>query len=84
MEKSIHELKAEFAYLILWEKKNSSLEITVIMFKVYKNVNLLFKKNFKSAGLPTKASFFLYFRDRPKNGEGNKQRRRRKYTRQSN
>ena len=28
--------------------------------------------------------YFFYFRDRPKNGEGNKQRRRRKYTRQSN
>ena len=37
-------------------------------------MNLQFKKNFKSAELPTKTSFFLYFtfRDRPKNGEGNK------------
>ena len=37
-----------------------------------KNVNLQFKKDFKSAELPTKTSFFLYFRDHPKNGEGNK------------
>ena len=39
MEKSIHELKAEFAYLPVWKrKKNNSLEITVIIFKAYKNV----------------------------------------------
>ena len=31
-----------------------------------RNVNLLFKKNSKSAEFLTKASFFLYFRDRPK------------------
>ena len=49
-----------------------------------RNVNLLVKKNFKSAELLNKASFFLYFRDRPKNGEDNKQRIRQKYTRQSN
>ena len=36
-----------------------------------KNLNLLFKKDFKSAELLTKTSFFLYFRDRPKNGEEN-------------
>ena len=36
------------------------------------NVNLLFKKDFKSEDLLTKTSFFLYFRDRPKNGERNK------------
>ena len=47
-----------------------------------RNVNLLFKKNFKSAELLTKTSFFLYFRDCHKNGKGNKQVRRRKYTRQ--
>ena len=53
--------------------------------KVYlRNLNLLFKKNSKRAELLTKTSFFLYFRDRPENGEGNKQRNRRKYTRQSN
>ena len=36
------------------------------------NVNLLFRKDFKSAQLLTKTSFFIYFRDHPKNGEGNK------------
>ena len=41
-----------------------------------RNVNLPFKKDFKIAELLSKISFFLYFRDRPKNGEGNKQRRR--------
>ena len=35
------------------------------------NLNFLFKKNSKRAELLTKASFFLYFRDRPKNGERN-------------
>ena len=29
-------------------------------------------KDFKRAELLTKTSFFLYFRDRPKNDEGNK------------
>ena len=48
------------------------------------NLNLLFKMNSKRAELLTKASFFLYFRNQPKNSEGNKQRSRRKYTRQSN
>ena len=41
MEKSIHELKAEFVYLILWEKKINSLEITVIIFKVFKKCKSL-------------------------------------------
>ena len=38
MEKSIHELKAEFAYLFMGEreKNNFSFEITVIIFKAYK------------------------------------------------
>ena len=48
------------------------------------NFNLLFKKNSKRAELLTKTTFFLYFRNQPKNSEGNKQRSRRKYTRQSN
>ena len=55
-----------------------------ISIRYLRNLNFLFKKNSKRAELLTKASFFLYFRDRPKNGEGNKQRSRRKYTRQSN
>ena len=37
-----------------------------------RNVNLPFKKDFKFAELLTKTSFFVYFRDRPENGEGNK------------
>ena len=55
-----------------------------ISIKYLRNLNLLFKKNSKRAELLTKASFFLYFRDRPKNGKGNKQMSSRKYTRQSN
>ena len=46
MEKSIHELKAEFVYLILWEKKINSLEITVIIFKVFKKCKSLIQKEF--------------------------------------
>ena len=41
MEKSIHELKAEFVYLILWEKKINNLEITVIILKVFKKCKSL-------------------------------------------
>ena len=37
-----------------------------------RNVNLLFKKDFKFAELLTKTSFFAYFRDSPENGEWNK------------
>ena len=60
MEKSIHELKPEFVYLLVWEReKLSSFEIIVIIFKAYKNVNLQFKKDFKSAELLTKISLFL-------------------------
>ena len=36
MEKGIHELKGVFAYLISWEKKINSYEITVIILKVFK------------------------------------------------
>ena len=36
MEKSIHEVKAEFAYLRVWEReKINGFEITVIVFKAY-------------------------------------------------
>ena len=75
MEKNLHELKAEFVYLRVTEKKNS-FEITVIVFKAYKCIRHVKAQNF--------LSFFLYFRDCPKNCEGNKQRRRRKYVRKSN
>ena len=44
MEKSIHELKVEFVYLILREKKINSLEITVITFKVFKKCKSLIQK----------------------------------------
>ena len=37
-----------------------------------KNVNVQFKKGFKSSELLTKTFFFLKFRDHPKNDEGNK------------
>ena len=53
-------------------EKKSSFQITLIIFKAYKKVNLQFKKGFKNVELLTKTSFFLYIKDRPKNGEGNK------------
>ena len=69
MKKGIHELKAEFAYWLWGREKNSfSFEITVIIFKAYKKCS----NSKRSAELLTKTSFFLYFRDRPKNGKGNK------------
>ena len=46
MEKSIHELKAEFVYLILCEKKINSCEITVIIFMVFKKCKSLIQKEF--------------------------------------
>ena len=65
-------------------EKNNSFKIHVIILRYIRNVNLPFKKDFKFAELLTKTSFFLYFRDRPENGERNKQKRRRKYMRKSN
>ena len=52
MEKSIPEL----------------IEIHVIILRYLRNVNVPFKKDFKFAKTFTKTLFFLYFRDRPKNG----------------
>ena len=46
MQKSIHGLKVEFVYLILREKKINSLEITVIIFKVFKKCKSLIQKEF--------------------------------------
>ena len=40
-------------------KKINGFRITVITFKAYKNVNLQFKNNFKSAELLTKTSFYF-------------------------
>ena len=44
MEKSIHELKGEFVYLISCEKKINSDDITVIIFKVFKKYKSLIQK----------------------------------------
>ena len=82
MEKSIPKLKAEFVYVC--ERKKNSFGNHIIILKCIRNVNLPFKKDFKFVELLIKTSFFLYFRDRPENGEGNKQRRYRKYMRKSN
>ena len=77
--------KAEFVCLkvcvcvCVREKKNNSFGITAIIFKAS---NPLFKKDFKSAELLTKTSFFLYFRDRPKMTKEAKERR--KYKRKTN
>ena len=40
--------------------------IVHISIRYLRNLNLLFKKNSKRAELLTKASFFLYFKNRPK------------------
>ena len=52
-------------------KKINSFEITVIIFKAYKKLKSRIQKGFLKV-LLTKTSFFLYFRDRPKNRKGNK------------
>ena len=44
MEKSIHELKGEFEYLISCEIKINSYDITVIIFKVFKEYKSLIQK----------------------------------------
>ena len=83
MEKSIPELKAEFVCVVWGREKKISFEIHVIILRHIKNVNLPFKKKKKFTELLVKTSFFLYFRDRPENGEGNKRRRSSKYVRKS-
>ena len=40
MEKNIHEFKVEFVSLCVGEEKNNSFEITVIILRYTKNVNL--------------------------------------------
>ena len=84
MEKSIPETKVEFMCMYVREKKNNSFKIHVIILRYVRNVNLPFKKDFKFSELLTKTSFFLYFRDRPKIGEGNKQKRRQNHMPKSN
>ena len=47
MEKSIHELKAEFVHLHVWEReKINSFEITIIIFKAYKKCKSPILKGF--------------------------------------
>ena len=53
------------------EKKNNSFEITAIIFRAYKKCKSPIQREFLKE-LLTNTSFFLYFRDRPKNGEGKK------------
>ena len=75
MEKSIPEPEAKFmcVCVCVWEREKK-----LQFLRYIKNV---FKKDFKIAELLTKTSFFFYFRDRSKNGEGNKLRKRSKYMR---
>ena len=83
MEKSIPELKTEFVCMGVREK-NNSFQIHKTILRYIRNVNLPFKKDFKFAELLTKTSFFLCFKDRPQNGQRNKQRRLRRYMWKSN
>ena len=54
-------------------------------FMIFKKCkSLLFKRDFKIAEILSKNILFLYFTGRPKNGKGNKQRRRREYMHKSN
>ena len=71
MEKSIHALKVEIEHLCVREKKNNSFEITVIIFGAYNKCKSPIQKEFLKV-LLTNISFFLHFRDRPKNSEGKK------------
>ena len=57
------------------ERKNG-FQVHEIILRYIRNINLPLKKDFKFAELLTKTSFFLYFRNRPKNGEGDNLRRR--------
>ena len=80
MEKSIPELICVY---VCEREKDNSFEIHVIILRFIRNVNLQFKKDLNLQNFLPKL-LFLYFRDRPKNGKGNKLRRRRKYMRKSN
>ena len=84
MEKNIHEQKAESVYLCVGEKKNS-FEISVIILRYLRNVNLSYSREIlKLQKFFKKTYFFLYFTGRPKNSKGSKQRRRREYMHKSN
>ena len=69
--------------VLVWEREKNNSEITVVILRYKKFWSLLFEKDFKIPEFLLKHPFF-YFRDHPKNGEGNKQMRRRKYMRKSN
>ena len=67
------------------EKKRNSFEISVIILRYLRNVNLSYSREIlKLQKFFKKTYFFLYFTGRPKNGKGNKQRRRREYMHKSN
>ena len=84
MEKSIPEQKAEFVYCCVREKKNK-FEISTIILRYIRNINLSYSKLIlKLQNFLQKTSFFLYLTGRPKNCDGNKQKRRQKYMRKSN
>ena len=59
-----------YMYVKEREKKLTALKLLSSFLRHIRNVNLLFKKDFKRAELLTKTFFFLNFRDRPKNGDG--------------
>ena len=83
--KKVSMSKVEFVSLCVREKKNNSFEISVIILRYMRILYLFYSKRIlKLQNFLQKASFFLYLRGLPKNGEGNKQRGRRKYTRKSN
>ena len=76
MKKITQELKAGFGYLCVWENKRfNTFKVTIIIFLGIRNVNLLFKKDFKSVKLLNKKQFTLYFRAHPKSGHGEKRQR---------
>ena len=54
------------------EKKLTALKLLQSFLRHIKKLNPQFKKDFKNAKFLTKTSFFLYFRGRLQNGEGNK------------
>ena len=76
IEKSIPKLKVEFVCVCEREKITVLNSCNLLVLRYIRNLNLPFKKDFKFTENVS--------RDRPKNGEGNKPRRRRKYMRKKN
>ena len=54
------------------EKEINNFEITAIIFEAYKKCKSPIQINLQSAELLSKTPFFMHLRDRPKNGEENK------------